>query len=70
MADHALKDDEKADELVEMIEQLMSGGSGHLTISEDDLVSGGMSVKTYRSMDYSKGNMACCQPTELMDETE
>ena len=30
MADHALKDDEKADELVEMIEQLMSGGSGHL----------------------------------------
>ena len=44
MADHVLKDDEKADELVEMIEQLMSGGSGHLTISEDDLVSGGMSV--------------------------
>lgn len=32
MADHVLKDDEKADELVEMIEQLMSGGSGHLTI--------------------------------------
>ena len=51
-----------------MIEKLMENGSGHLTISEDDQTGEGLNVKTYRSMDCSKGNMACSQPTELMDE--
>ena len=46
----------------------MENGSGHLTISEDDQTGEGLNVKTYRSMDCSKGNMACSQPTELMDE--
>lgn len=68
MAQHNLKDDDKSDELVEMIEKLMENGSGHLTISEEDLMGEGMSVKTYRSMDCSKGNMACCQPTELIED--
>ena len=53
---------------MDMIEKLMEDGSGHLTISEDDLMGGGMSVKTYRSMDCSKGNMACCQPTEFIED--
>ncbi|WP_295217395.1 hypothetical protein [Ruminococcus sp.] len=68
MAQHELKDHDKSDELVDMIEKLMEDGSGHLTISEDDLMGDGMSVKTYRSMDCSKGSMACCQPTEFIDE--
>ncbi len=68
MAQHELKEHDKSDELVDMIEKLMESGSGHLTISEDDLMGDGMNVKTFRSMDCSKGNMACCQPTELMDE--
>lgn len=59
---------EKSDALVEQIDQLMAGGSGHLTITEEDTVGDGLQVKTYRSMDCSKGNMACCVPTELMDE--
>ena len=68
MAQHELKDQYKSDELVDMIEKLMENGSGHLTISEDELMSDGMSVKTYRSMDCSKGNMACCQPTEFIED--
>ncbi len=68
MAQHELKDQDKSDELVDMIEKLMENGSGHLTISEDELMSDGMSVKTYRSMDCSKGNMACCQPTEFIED--
>ncbi len=68
MAQHELKDHDKSDELVDMIEKLMEDGSGHLTISAEDLIGDGMRVETYRSMDCSKGNMACCQPTELMDE--
>ena len=46
----------------------MEDGSGHLTISEDDLMGEGLNVKTYRSMDCSKGNMACCQPTEFIED--
>lgn len=68
MADHTLKEKDKSDELVDMIESLMEGGSGHLTISQDDLMGEGLSTTTYRSMDCSKGNMACCQPTEFIDE--
>ncbi|MCD7960063.1 MAG: hypothetical protein LUF89_11505 [Ruminococcus sp.] len=63
-----LKEADKSDELVDMIETLMENGSGHLTISKEDLMDEGLRVKTYRSMDCSKGNMACSQPTELMDE--
>lgn len=68
MAEHEVKEKDKSDELVDMIELLMENGSGHLTISEEDLKGKGMNVTTYRSMDCSKGNMACSQPTELMDE--
>ena len=45
MAEHEVKEQDKSDELVDMIEKLMEDGSGHLTISEDDLMGGGMSVK-------------------------
>ncbi|MCD8220464.1 MAG: hypothetical protein LUC50_09195 [Ruminococcus sp.] len=68
MAQHEQIDQDASDELVDMIEKLMENGSGHLMISEDDLMDGGMHVETYRSMDCSKGNMACCQPTEWIEE--
>ena len=51
MAEHEVKEQDKSDELVDMIEKLMEDGSGHLTISEDDLMGEGLNVKTYRSMD-------------------
>ena len=38
MAEHEVKEQDKSDELVDMIEKLMEDGSGHLTISEDDLM--------------------------------
>ena len=60
MAEHEVKEQDKSDELVDMIEKL--------TISEDDLMGEGLNVKTYRSMDCSKGNMACCQPTEFIED--
>ena len=49
MAEHEVKEQDKSDELVDMIEKLMEDGSGHLTISEDDLMGEGLNVKTYRS---------------------
>ena len=62
-------DAEQTDALVDMIEQLMENGSGHLVVSEQDSQEG-LRVDTYRSMDCAIGNQACCQPTELMDEDE
>ena len=60
---------EKADALVDMIEQLMENGSGHLVVTEQDTQED-LRVDTYRSMDCAIGNQACCHPTELMDEDE
>ncbi len=62
-----IKETDKSDELVDMIERLMEDGSGHLTISSDDLLGEGMNVKTYRSMDCSNGDMACAVPTPKID---
>ena len=56
------------DDIVEMIERLMESGTGHVTVTPEDLENGGLKVNTYRSMDCAKGNMACCQPTEFMEE--
>ena len=53
MAEHEVKEQDKSDELVDLIEKLMGEG---------------LNVKTYRSMDCSKGNMACCQPTEFIED--
>ena len=47
MAEHEVKEQDKSDELVDMIEKLMEDGSGHLTISEDDLMGEGLNVKTW-----------------------
>ncbi|MBQ8687847.1 MAG: hypothetical protein IJ512_04785 [Ruminococcus sp.] len=59
---------QQEDDIVEMIERLMASGTGHVTVTPEDMEKGGLKVDTYRSMDCSKGNMACCQPTEFMEE--
>lgn len=66
----ALEPEEKnqADDIVNMIENLMASGTGHINVTPEDLENNGLKVNTYRSMDCSKGNMACCQPTEFLDE--
>ena len=68
MAEHEVKEQDKSDELVDMIEKLMEDGSGHLTISEDDLMGEGLNVKTYRSMDCSYVKMDCFQQTEFIED--
>ena len=62
-------DAEQTDALVDMIEQLMENGSGHLVVSEQDSQEG-LRVDIYFCLDCAIGNQACCQPTELMDEDE
>lgn len=57
-------DDGKVNELVEMIDRLMAGGDGHVTINADEFAEG-LNVKTYRTSDCGTGGKsACCQPTE------
>lgn len=51
------------EELADLIDRLMSQGSGHVNIIAD---SGGegMKVDTVRSTDFCGTKGACCQPTE------
>ena len=56
-------------ELADLIDQLMSQGSGHVNI-----VSGGngteLKVDTVKSTDIYGTKGACCQPTELEPEED
>ncbi|WP_295082160.1 hypothetical protein [Ruminococcus sp.] len=56
-------------ELADLIDQLMSQGSGHVNI-----VSGGngteLKVDTVKSTDICGTKGACCQPTELEPEED
>ncbi len=58
------------DELAELIDQLMSKGSGHVNIvsSENGV---GLKVDTVKSTDVCGSKGACCQPTEdAIDDDE
>ncbi|MBQ9807271.1 MAG: hypothetical protein IJM55_00195 [Ruminococcus sp.] len=56
------------EELVELLDKLMSEGSGHVNIFSDE-EGGSVNVETVNSTDCGiKG--ACCQPTELPEEDE
>lgn len=57
------------EELAELIDQLMSQGTGHINIFPEEN-SGGLKVETVNSTDCGvKG--ACCQPTEdAVDEDD
>lgn len=58
---------EKIDDLVAMLDQLMSNGGGHINVKVED-EDGSMQVETVNSTACSLQNGACAQPTEL--ETE
>ncbi len=58
----------EADELVEMIDALMSKGGGRVIVKTDDSASG-IKVDTFVSTDCADGAKgACCQPNEKDDE--
>jgi len=67
MANEPATAQEKEDALVDMIDQLIGQGSGHLTISSDSEQAEGLRMETFRSMDCSKGNMACAIPNMPLD---
>lgn len=57
-------------ELADLIDSLMAGGSGHVNIksANDD---SGIKVDIVNSTDYCGNKGACCQPTEnAVDEDE
>ena len=64
-----LDNDGKVNELVELIDRLIAGGDGHITVNAEDILrskkenetqEGDIRVKRYRSSDCGTG--ACCQP--------
>lgn len=57
------------EELVELIDKLMSQGSGHVNIFSGVENSGGLRVETVKSTDCGiKG--ACCQPNEKSEDDD
>ena len=58
------------DELADLIDQLLSQGSGHVNITSDNS-SDGLKVDTVKSTDVCGTKGACCQPTEnAVDEDD
>lgn len=55
-------DDQKVQELVAMLDQLMSQGGGHVNVRVDEQ-NAPVQVETTRSTDCASGNMACQIPT-------
>ncbi|MFI3141908.1 MAG: hypothetical protein R3Y27_06325 [Clostridia bacterium] len=60
-----LDEQQKIDDLVSALDNLMSEGSGHINIKLSD-DSNEISVQTTNSTDCSCVNGACAQPTELL----
>lgn len=61
---------ENPEELVDLIDQLMSAGSGHVNITADEENSD-VKVGIINSTDFCGNKGACCQPTEnYIDEDE
>lgn len=56
------ENDKSVDELVEMLDKLMSEGGGHVNVSAGEEFAEGVRVDTFKSSDCGLG--ACCQPNE------
>ncbi len=71
MGYNVTKDDENGelDELVDLIDRLMDGGDGHISITSDELAEG-VKIDTYRSNDCGTSKGACCQPTEQLEDED
>lgn len=64
-----LKNEKDASALADLIDSLMSQGSGHVNISVSEK-DGGLNVSTTKSTDCSGNKGACCQPTEPLDDDD
>lgn len=63
-------DKENPQELADLIDSLMAGGSGHVNIISDEN-SPELKVNVVNSTDYCGNKGACCQPTEnYIDEDQ
>ena len=63
------EDDGKVDELVEMIDRLMTEGSGSLVIDIDE-AGEGIKVSTANSKDCCGRQSACMQPNEKHNDNK
>lgn len=62
-------DTDDASELADLIDRLMSEGSGHINIQAGSDGSS-FTVRTVNSTECSGNKGACCQPTELADDED
>ncbi len=63
MTDNSFSPDERASEIADLIDRLMTNGSGRVNILSDK-ENGSISVSTVNSTDCCGALGACCQPTE------
>ena len=70
--DNKKTEEDKVEELVAMIDELMAKGDGHVNVKSGEVTSEdgtALNVQTFRSNDCGTG--ACCQPNEKApDEDE
>lgn len=62
MSEQSRSEDQKVQELVAMLDQLMDQGGGHVTVQVED-PQAAPKVETSRSTDCAAGNQACAVPT-------
>lgn len=63
------ENEQNPQELAELIDQLMAGGSGHVNIIADE--NSELKVDIFNSTDFCGNKGACCQPTEdAIDDEE
>lgn len=69
MTDDISSEGRTPEELAELIDKLMSQGSGHVNITSDK-DGEGLTVDTVKSTDVCGVKGACCQPTENAVDNE
>lgn len=71
MSERPQSEEQKAKELVAMLDQLMEQGGGHVTVQVED-AQAPIHVETSKSADCAAGNQACAVPTlhRGIDDTE
>jgi hypothetical protein len=66
-----MTDKNQVDDIVSMLDNMMSNGHGHVNVSVDDTIEAGQKdTQTLGCLDCAKGDLACSVPTlmEGMDE--
>lgn len=60
--------EQEMDDLVSMLDNLVSGGVGRINVVTNPESNNQVQVNTINSTEFSCVGGACCQPTELLDE--